>query len=110
MTPLYRAITLVRSITLLLDKTNLTVYTYSMSKAIRLNEATWDKLFEKIKQDYPPSTFLIRSKMQTVLGFSKRDHTVWDPYYKKEIHLDFFSGPKRTMFLLRYSDILNEKF
>jgi hypothetical protein len=53
--------------------------------------------------------------MKMVLGFTVRRHSVWkmDPdfghkYLKESIHLDFYNEPKRTMFLLKYSEYLDK--
>jgi hypothetical protein len=57
---------------------------------------------------------LIREKMKTVLGFTVRRHREWadDPNFGKfpveTICLDFYNEPKRTMFLLRYSEYLGK--
>jgi len=53
---------------------------------------------------------LIREKMKKVLGFTSRRHHYFNQEddYVEEIHLDFYDEPKRTMFLLKYSEFLNE--
>lgn len=81
-----------------------------MSKSIKLKPAQWDKLRSQLMVDNKPSVMLIRSKMQSVLGFVDRTHSRWDEEkmrMKTEIHLDFFNEPKRTMFLLKYSEYLD---
>ena len=90
-----------------------------MSKPVVLSEAVWAKIYHNIAQNYPASVLLIRDKMKSVLGFTTRTHEEWmdshveinDVRYGtkwclKTIHLDFYSEPKRTMFLLKYSDII----
>jgi hypothetical protein len=90
-----------------------------MSKSVILSEGTWLKIYNQIAKEYPPSVLLIRDKMRSVLGFTSRTHESWidshvninDVGYGTrwcviEIHLDFYSEPKRTMFLLKYSDII----
>ena len=92
-----------------------------MSKSVKLKHRTWEAIFERIRADYPPSVSMIRDKMRKVLGFTVREHTlyrdgtdvVYDHVsdwrdYRTELHLDFYDEPKRTMFLLKYSDIINE--
>jgi hypothetical protein len=86
-----------------------------MSKPIVLNSEQWSKLHIQLTKDTPPSVMLIRDKMKVVLGFTVRRHTVWklDPdfghkYPKETIHLDFYNEPKRTMFLLKYSEYLDK--
>jgi len=82
-----------------------------MSKALVLSQAAWAKIYNKIAKEYPPSVLLVRNKMRKVLGFTSRTHTVWrhdvgGSYPIDFIHLDFYNEPKRTMFLLKYSEIL----
>jgi hypothetical protein len=92
-----------------------------MSKSIVLSEAQWLKIYNQIARDYPPSVLLIRDRMKSVLGFTSRTHEEWierkvDPrdvgyrtkYCIKTIHLDFYNEPKRTMFLLKYSEYLDK--
>jgi hypothetical protein len=86
-----------------------------MSRPIVLSEAQWAKLHYKLSQDYPNSVIIIREKMKSVLGFTVRRHKVWVTnkefdYGKLEeqIHLDFYNGPKMTMFMLKYSEFLEK--
>jgi hypothetical protein len=93
-----------------------------MSKQIILSEKVWLKIYNQIAKDYPPSVLLIRDKMRSVLGFTSRTHEEWiehDTVDRRNvgwgtkqciqtIHLDFYSEPKRTMFLLKYSEILDK--
>ena len=92
-----------------------------MSKSIVLSEAQWLKIYNQIARDYPPSVLLIRDKMRLVLGFTSRAHEEWidqevdvrdvrynTKYCVRTVHLDFYSEPKRTMFLLKYSEHLDK--
>jgi hypothetical protein len=92
-----------------------------MSKPVILTEANWLKIYNQIAKEYPPSVLLIRNRMQEVLGFTSRTHEEWfkhdvdrrdvsynTNYCVKRIHLDFFNEPKRTMFLLKYSDYIGK--
>lgn len=92
-----------------------------MSKPVVLSEAAWAKIYNQIAKNYPPSVLLIRDKMKSVLGFTPRIHESWmdshveinDVRYGtkwcfKTVHLDFYSEPKRTMFLLKYSEYLDK--
>lgn len=94
-----------------------------MTKPLILTKDQWEKLREKLKQDLPASTWLIRSKMRDKLGFTDREHSVWlgdydrasledrinhNYGYKNQIHLDFYNESKRTMFLLKYSEFIND--
>ena len=91
-----------------------------MSKSIVLDKITWDKLHTQLKQDYPLSTLLIRSRMRETLGFTPREHVEWfdskveigsgyDTRWRvTNIHLDFYDEPKRLMFLLKYGEFLEK--
>lgn len=71
----------------------------------------WDSLRDRLRRDYPQSVVLIREKMKKVLGFTPREHNYFDAdddAYYEEVHLDFYDEQKRTMFLLKYSEFLNE--
>ena len=88
-----------------------------MTKPIILSEKNWLAIYNQIARSYPPSVLLIRDKMREVLGFTSRTHEEWfsrevarkdveygTKYRITTIHLDFYSEPKRTMFLLKYSE------
>jgi hypothetical protein len=82
-----------------------------MSKSIELSTKQWDLLLERLRSEYPPSVFMIRTKMKEVLGFTTRDRRTDDyitsgawPTYS--IFLDFFDESKRTFFLLKYGDLI----
>jgi hypothetical protein len=84
-----------------------------MRKPIVLNLEQWAKLHTRLARDTPASVMIIRDKMKSVLGFTVRRHTVWKidsdfghKHPTETIHLDFYNEPKRTMFLLKYSDYL----
>jgi len=93
-----------------------------MSKSIILTPECWAAIRQKIADAYPRSVWLFREKTRAVLGFTVRDHEEWvDDFSAGQwsqtcnpikcittIHLDFYNEPKRTMFLLRYSEIINE--
>lgn len=80
-----------------------------MSKSIKLTERQWASIYNQIAKDHPSSVLLIRDKMKRVLGFTVRRHhgssSVTD-MYESVLYLDFFNESKRTMFLLKYSEIL----
>jgi hypothetical protein len=84
-----------------------------MSKPIVLDKYRWEVLYDHIKQDYPLSTVLIRSRMRETLGFTLREHSEWVPkmdggYYEVTMRLDFYDEPKRLMFLLKYGEFLEK--
>lgn len=88
-------------------------------KPVKLSVLQWDAIREDIKKAYPPSVFLMRDRMRSVLGFTDRTHRDWIDNPKADyewdrghwapcIMLDFYDERKRTMFLLKYSEQLNE--
>jgi hypothetical protein len=92
-----------------------------MSKPIVLSEGAWLNIYNQIAKTYPPSVLLIRDKMRSVMGFTSRTHQEWinqevdvkdirynTKYSITTIHLDFYNEPKRTMFLLKYSEYLDK--
>ena len=94
-----------------------------MSKPIVLSPEQWLKLRAKLSQDYPRSVTMIRWKMKEVLGFIDREYEEWVEYADPEIRrssglgtklciqsirLDFYNEPKRTMFMLKYSEYLEK--
>lgn len=92
-----------------------------MTKPVVLTEKVWADIYNQIAKEYPPSVLLIRDRMREVLGFTSRTHEEWfsrevarkdveygTKYRIKTVHLDFYNEPKRTMFLLKYSDIIGK--
>lgn len=92
-----------------------------MSKSVILTKQQWKLIKDSIIENYPPSVLLIRNKMKKTLGFTTRTHEEWiarnveskdmgygTKYRQETIHLDFYNEPKRTMFLLKYSDIIGK--
>jgi hypothetical protein len=83
--------------------------TVELVKTIKLSQATWLKIYNDIAKHHPPSVLLIRERMRKVLGFTSRTHSEWDAGVVnriEQIHLDFFSENKYTMFILKYSEYL----
>jgi len=83
-----------------------------MSKPIVLTHKQWWKLRGQLTKDYSPSIMMISWKMKEKLGFTIREYEAWreeDSYWNKtsDIRLDFYNEPKRTMFMLRYSEYLD---
>jgi hypothetical protein len=92
-----------------------------MSKAIILSVEQWKEILSSITKIYPPNVLLISNIMKEKLGFTVRWHEEWfdrnvesrdmgygTKYRQETIHLDFYNEPKRTMFLLKYSDIIGK--
>lgn len=97
-------------------------------KPIRLTKSQWHKLKTILINEYQetPSVMLIRSKMKDVLGFTVREHREWIKHENDSIDqlltvyeierggrnqhwvmLDFYSEPMRTLFLLKYSHVID---
>jgi hypothetical protein len=79
-------------------------------RTIKLSQAAWLKIYNDIAKHYPPSVLLVRSKMKSTLGFTSRTYREWDNNnfeYNEQIHLDFFSEKKYTMFILKYSMVIS---
>lgn len=93
-------------------------------KPVILTPRQWRTLRDELHKEYPKSVFMLRNRMKETLGFTTREHRAWkvnDQYdsqrnrgedtakgwYADEVHLDFYSQNKRTMFLLKYSEIIN---
>jgi len=81
---------------------------------IRLTEAQWAPLHQRLAQDYHdrPSVMLIRSAMRQTLGFTVRRHREWREgdqggrYCRDWICLDFYDAALETWFRLKYSEFL----
>ena len=86
-----------------------------MSKPIELSHKQWMYLREQLHKDYPRSVMLIRGRMQAKLGFTNREYKSWDEFgadggYRKNcIMLDFYSEKKRTFFMIKYSDYIQQE-
>ncbi len=78
-------------------------------KPVVLTISQWKKIRTELKTEQPQTVFMLRDKMRRVLGFTVREHKRWDAGVVNvihEIHLDFYSENKRTMFLLKFSEYL----
>jgi hypothetical protein len=80
-------------------------------KPVMLSVNQWQAIRKQLQEEYPKTVFMLRSKMRSVLGFTVREHKEFVPkmdggYYDFEIHLDFYSENKRTMFLLKFSEVI----
>ena len=87
-----------------------------MKKTLELEKHQWNKIFARIKKEYPTSVWELRSKMRKVLFFTPREYKVWDEnigkyggWNKDCIVLDFYSEKHKTLFLMKHSDILNDR-
>lgn len=83
-------------------------------RAVQLTVDQWKRIRKELYKEHPKTVFMLRNKMKNILGFTVREHKALVPkmdggYYELEIHLDFYSERKRTMFLLKFSEIVSEK-
>jgi hypothetical protein len=89
-------------------------------KPVILSPRVWRRVRDELHTEYPKSVFMLRSKMRTILGFTVREHRNWvstigkpdaetNGYYEDQVHLDFFDSRKKSMFLLKYSDLINRE-
>ena len=80
-------------------------------KPVILTVSQWKDIRKQLQEEYPRTVFMLRDKMKQVLGFTVREHKEFIPKpdggsYGFEIHLDFYSENKRTMFLLKFSEVI----
>jgi hypothetical protein len=82
-----------------------------MSKPIVLSKKQWGKLRTQLTADNAPSVMLMSSKMKEKLGFTVREHRWYTEQTGSQSHicLDFYNEPKRTMFVLKYSEYLEKE-
>ena len=80
-----------------------------MSKPIILTQSKWYNLRKRLTTDHSPGIMMLSYRMKEKLGFTVREHREWTEQrgYMTDIRLDFYSEPKRTMFLLKYSEYLD---
>jgi len=81
-------------------------------RPVILTVEQWKTIRTELQTEHPKTVFMLRDKMKRVLGFTVREHKHWDEgvvNMKFEIHLDFYSENKRTMFLLKFSEVIGNK-
>ena len=84
---------------------------------IKLTNAQWDPILERIKNEYPVSVWAISWRAREVLGFTVRAYRDW-PYQKQDKHgnirwgrceegvyLDFWNDAQETFFSMRYLNL-----
>jgi hypothetical protein len=80
-------------------------------KSIVLTVGQWKTIRSELQTEHSKTVFMLREKMKRVLGFTVREHNEWiikpdGGYGEHQIHLDFYSEKKRTMFLLKFSEVI----
>jgi hypothetical protein len=102
-------------------------------KPVVLTVSQWQRIRADLHTEHPKTVFMLKEKMKRVLGFTVREHTEWvedtvsddrngfdlfsvqqDGWHKGKrqeysIRLDFYSERKRTMFLLKFSEVIGNK-
>ena len=84
-----------------------------MAKTLAISHHAWNKLKEKIVEDYGRATVLISWRLRDQLGFTVREHTDYHSgandgwITENTIRLDFWDDQMQTMFLLRYSEFVS---
>ena len=105
---------------------------------IKLTTSQWKAIRAELYKEHPKTVFMIRDKMKQVLGFSVREHSGYRPrtvkelddydrsdniwhetekdrkFHRENIHeyaicLDFYNERKYTMFLLKFSELINAR-
>jgi hypothetical protein len=80
-------------------------------RPVILNVEQWKTIRTELQTEHSKTVFMLREKMKRVLGFTVREHNEWvikpdGGYGDHQIHLDFYSEKKRTMFLLKFSEVI----
>jgi len=83
-------------------------------RPVILNVEQCKTIRTELQTEHPKTVFMLRGKMKRVLGFTVREHNEWvikpdGGYGDHQIHLDFYSEKKRTMFLLKFSEVIGNK-
>jgi len=105
---------------------------------LKLSTRQWQRIRAELHKEHPKSVFMIRDRMKAVLGFTVREHNgyrmrtakelveydmtdkeLWDNASDSKFHrlhtvehfiaLDFYNERKYTMFLLKFSELINDK-
>jgi hypothetical protein len=103
---------------------------------LKLTTKQWKLIRAELHTEHPKSVFMIRDRMKSALGFTVREHSGYRPRTQKELEdydrsdnmwhdtekdrkfhreninehfiaLDFYSEKKYTMFLLKFSELIN---
>lgn len=82
-----------------------------MIHTISMTHKSWELLKEQIIKDYGRTTIMISWRLKETLGFTIREHHDYRSDYntRKPIKLDFYDEQLQTLFLLKYSDFVNNQ-
>lgn len=90
-------------------------------RPVKLTVEQWQAIRKELQTEHPRTVFMLRDKMKRILGFTVREHKAWIDkpatagddlnfgYTEFQIHLDFYSQNKRTMFLMKFSEVIGRK-
>lgn len=83
-------------------------------RPVVLNVEQWKQIRSMLHEEHPKTVFMLRDKMKRTLGFTVREHKAWiekpdGGYSDYQIHLDFYSQNKRTMFLMKFSELIGRR-
>ena len=70
-----------------------------------LSEKIWNKIYNRIREEYGDSVVIISWKLQETLGFTVRRHRDYNEalgHMVDDIRLDFYDEPAMTFFQLKY--------
>jgi len=105
---------------------------------LKLTIKQWQRIRAELHKEHPMSVFMLKNKMRQVLGFTVREHTgyrlrtareledydmsdnIWHEterdrkFHRENIHeqiicLDFYNERRYTMFLLKFSELINAR-
>lgn len=69
-----------------------------------LAKEDWENIRSRISEEYGPTFFLLRSRVERELGFTSRNYREW--YYEtgwnEDMRLDFKDHTRATFFQLKY--------
>jgi hypothetical protein len=103
---------------------------------LKLTTRQWRNIRNELHKEHPRTVMMLKSKMKSVLGFTVREHSgyrlrtakeledydrsdnIWHEaekdrkFYRENINehfiaLDFYNDRKYTMFLLKFSELIN---
>lgn len=77
-----------------------------MIKSLKITEQTWDIIREDLRKKHGDS-IIINRVMKKKLNFTRRFGEYQFPH--RSIYIDFFTEQSKTLFLLKYGEIINEK-
>ena len=70
-----------------------------------LSEYTWNKIYNRIREEYGDTVVIISWKLRETLGFTVRRHRDYSEtlgHMVNDIRLDFYDEPAMTFFQLKY--------